>query len=513
MQTPSNSAKRLAKNSVLMYIRMFVLMGIGFLLSRVLLQKLGVSDFGVYSLVGSIVAMFSSMSGLFVTATQRFLNYEMGRGNDNELKKIYNTSIIVNIIVSIMFALCVEILGLWFIYNEINVPPERLLATKVVLHFSVATSVVYILTTPLDAVIIAHEKMSAYAYLTILDHLLKLFIIYLLFLSKDRLIFYAFLLFAVSFLMRIIYEIYCRRNFPECRYEYVFDKKLLKNMASFAGWQLCGTTSYTLTHNGLNMLLNIFGGTLVNAARGIAYQAFAAVNQFIINLQLVLSPLSTKLYASENTGKMFQLFFFSSKLMFLTLNCVVLPIIFFTEEILIIWLGTIPDYSVIFIRLLMIYSLLRALHSPVDTLLKSVGKIKQYQITESIVLSIPLLLSYLALKANFELYWVFIFVIILEFVNTYMILLLAHREAHLDLSQYCRKVFFPIIICFICELALFVASDNSVVNNLITLLLSELLVIMFIYQYSFTSDEKQMVIQLIKQFGKKRKLATKHFTL
>jgi O-antigen/teichoic acid export membrane protein len=283
----------------------------------------------------------------------------------------------------------------------------------------------------------------------------------------------------------------------------VWDKGLLRKMASFAGWQLCGTTSYTLTHNGLNMLLNTFGGTIVNAARGIAYQAFAAVNQFIINLQLVLSPLSTKLYASESTNKMFQLFYFTSKIMFLTLNCVVLPIVFFTKEILRIWLGTVPDYSVDFIRLLMIYSVIRALHSPVDTLLKSVGRIKRYQITESIILAIPLLLSYIALKFDFKLYWVFIFVLIMETVNMYMILLLAKRETRLDLTTYFKRVFIPIATCFIIEFFLFGISGDSVLSNFISLVLSEIIVIMVIYLYSFTTEEKRVIVQLLSRCREK----------
>lgn len=500
MRSPSGNANRLAKNSILMYIRMLVLMVIGFLISRVLLQKLGISDFGVYSLVGSIVAMFSSMSGLFVSSTQRFLNFEMGRGNNEELKKVYNTSILVNILVSIIFVVCVEILGLWFIYHEINVPVERILATKVVLHLSVATSVVYIMTTPLDAVIVAHEKMTAYAYLTILDHLLKLTIIFFLYLSSDKLIFYAFLLFVVSVMMRLIYEIYCRHCFAECRYEWVLDKGLLKRMTSFAGWQLCGTTSYSLTHNGLNMLLNTFGGTIVNAARGVSYQAFAAVNQLIINLQLVISPYSVKLYASNNSEKMFHLFLFSSKILFLILNCAVLPIIYFTDDVLRLWLGTVPEYSIIFLRLLMIYAIVRALHSPIDTLFKSIGDIKQYQITESVLLSMPILLSYITLKAGMPIYCVFVFVIIMEIVNLFMILNLIGRKIQRSMHLYYLKVIFPITICLAIEFIFFKMLSRNVLYNTIVLLASEFVVIGVISIVSLTAEERAIILKLLRQY-------------
>ena len=491
-----NNSKRIAKNTILMYFRMLTLLIIGFLISRILLQKLGITDFGIYSLVGSIIAMFSSMRTLFVQATQRFLNFEMGKENMERLKIVFNTSIIVNLIVSLLFAISVELLGMWFIYNEINVPADRLYATKVTLHLSVATSIIYIMTTPLDALLIAHERISAYAYLTIIDHILKLLILFLLYLTTDRLIFYAFLLFAVSILMRITYEIYCRKNFSECRYDFIWDKELLTKMTSFAGWQFLGSTAYTLTHNGLNMLLNSFGGTVVNAARGVAYQAFAAVNQLVNNMELVLSPYSVKLFAQDERDKMLSLFAFSSKIMFLITNCVVLPILFFTEEIIELWLGTIPDYSVGFIRLLMLYSIIRSLHTSVDMLFRAVGKMKKYQITESILLAMPLVLSYIALKFGFSLYVVFIFIIIIEVVNLIMILNLAKFDAQLKLKSYYVSVIIPVVISVTISFGLLKYVGDSFGGRLFALITAEVISLVIIYLISFSFKERQAINKL-----------------
>lgn len=315
------TGKKLAKNTILMYIRMVVIMVISFITTRVLLQKLGITDYGIYDVVGSVVAMFSSLRGLFVTSTQRFLNYALGRGNINELRKILNTSIFVNLCISVVFVICIETLGLWFIFNEINIPKDKLTDAIIILQFSVLTSIVLLMTTPFDALIIAHERFSVYAGLSILDHLLKLFIIYLLVFSDNRLIFYTILLWLVSILMFLLYFTYCYKKYQECRISLKFDKVCFREMFTFAGWQFLGNSVYTLTHNGINMLLNVFGGPVANAARSIVYQVSGALNQLVINVALVLNPFSVKAYASNNNEAMFKLFFMSSKIIFLRLTC------------------------------------------------------------------------------------------------------------------------------------------------------------------------------------------------
>lgn len=492
------NAGRLARNTVYMYIRMVILMLIGFYTSRVLLRELGVEDFGIYGLIGSIIAMFGSLRGLFVTSTQRFLNFEMGRGDKERLKKVFNTSIIVNLCIAIMFTMAVEAVGLFFISHGINVPREKFATVPWILHLSVVTSVVYIMTTPYDALIIAHERISAYAWLTIIDHLLKLFIIYLLYLQENRLVFYTVLLFVVSLIMAAVYMVYCRLYFEECRYTLRTDRECLKQMSSFAGWQFFGNTAFALTHNGLNMVLNTFGGVMVNAARTIAYQANAAINQLVVNMSLVLSPYSVKSYATGEREKMYQLFFISSRAMFVIAVIAMLPILFFTEPVLRLWLGSVPAFSVVFLKLILLWSVLRALHSPFDTLFKSVGKIKYYQLSEGIILSLPVLFSYIAMKIGASIYIVFVFVVLFEMINLVNLLLLARKVCGLDIEKYLRHVIGPGLLVSVILVLCYLVQQYYMMHaiDFIMVLVAEASVLMS-YLRSASKEEKIMINKIL----------------
>lgn len=501
------NAGRLARNTIYMYIRMVVLIFIGFFTSRVLLHELGIEDFGIYGLVGSIIAMFGSLRGLFVTSTQRFLNYEIGRGEQERLKLVFNTSIIVNLCISLIFTLAVEALGLYFISNGINVPESKLSTVTWVLHLSVVTSVVYIMTTPYDAVIIAHERIRAYACLSIIDHILKLLIIYLLYLHTNRLVFYAVLLFAVSLIMRAIYMVYCHSQFAECCYTFRTERDCLLKMSSFAGWQFFGNTAFALTQNGLNMILNVFGGVAVNAARSIAFQANTAINQLVVNMALVLSPYSVKSFASDNKEKMFRLFFVSSRAMFVVSVCAVQPVLFFTEPILRLWLGIVPAYSVSFLQLILVWSVLRALHSPIDTLFKSVGRIKMYQLHEGVTLALPVAFSYLALQNGCSVNVVFLLVIAFELLNLCNILRLAVGVCELQLWQYAKCVALPVTVVglivstgYCITITLF--ADNTCYQ--LTTLLLTLSSTGAIMAVSATNEEKTMAGRLLKRIKRKR---------
>ena len=314
-----DSAKRLAKNTIYMYIRMIVVVLISIYTSRLLLKQLGVVDYGIYNLVGSVVAIFASIRMMFASSTQRFLNVEMGRGNAERLNQVFSMSIIVNLIIAIIFALLVEIVGIWFISNKINIPYHRISSAYYLLHFSVATSVISIMTTPYDAVIIANEKMNFYSVMSMLEAVMKLIVVVALslFPSDTRVVFYAVLLFVVSIVIRSFNSLYCHRHFPESKYKYYWDKKYFKEMFSFAGWQMFGNSSCTLSNNGVNMLLNYFGGPIVNAARGLSYQVNMLMLQIITTVSTVISPFCVKSYAEGNKSNLFDMVFFSSKVYFI----------------------------------------------------------------------------------------------------------------------------------------------------------------------------------------------------
>ena len=456
------TSKRLAKNTIFMYIRMGLLMLISLYTSRVVLRELGVDDYGTYNLVGSVVAMFTSLKILFSSSTQRFLNYEMGQNHNDQLQLVFNISLIVHIVICVFFVILVESVGLWFLGAKINVAPERLLAANVVFHLSVLTAVVSVMTVPYDAVVIAHEKMDFYAYVSIFEGIMRLAIVFLLtYLPFDKLITYGVLQMLVTILVIVINVEFCKKNFKESHAKRLWDKAYFKKMMSFASWNFLGITAFTLFHNGLNMILNVFGGTIVNAARGIAYQINNVLLQFLNNVTVVVNPYCVKIWAAGERDKAFMMIFFSSKILFFIQLCLLIPIFYLTPEILQIWLGQIPEYTVVFIRLILVYSLVRSLHPSLDLLFKSCGNIKTYQITEGLLQFLPLIISYIVLKMGGDYHWAFLIIILSETLNMTVVMVLAHRIAGLNLLQYTGKVIAPCLLLFVISVLAFYFISES----------------------------------------------------
>ncbi len=445
-----STSRKLIRNTLFMYIRMGVLLCISLYTSRVLLRALGVEDFGVYNLVGSILAVFTSLRTLFATSTERFLNYEMGQGNHDRLQLVYNTSLLINLAIAVVYVLAVELLAVWFFETRINIDPGRMPAARAVLHISLASAVLSIFTTTYDAEIIAHERMDFYAYISIAEGILKLLIVYLLVAyGGDRLVLYAVLMLCTTALVLLINWGYCRLRFSECRFHPRYDRAYLRRMMSFAGWQFFGNSAYALTHNGLNMVLNIFGGVVANAARGIAYQVYNALSSFQGNIIVAIEPHCIQACSRGDYREMFRVIFSSTKLMFAVQLCVVTPFIFFTSFILLIWLGKEPPYTVIFIQIVLLNSILRALHNPIHTIFTALGRIKHFMILEGLILSLPILLGYLALRAGQPIYMAFVYVVLCEMLNLVAILLLANRIALLDLRSYAQRVLLPVSACLL----------------------------------------------------------------
>ena len=482
-----NTSKRLAKNTAFMYFRMAILMLISLYTSRVVLCELGVADYGTYNLVGSVVAMFTSLKILFSSSTQRFLNYEMGQGNGDRLQLVFNISIIVHLVICAVFIILVESVGIWFLETRINVAPDRLFAANVVFHLSVITAVVSVMTVPYDAVVIAHEKMNFYAYVSIFEGIMRLVIVFLLsYLPFDKLIVYGVLQMLVTIIIRLINTSYCKRNFSEAHTKRLWDKDYFKKMMSFASWNFLGITAFTLYHNGLNMILNVFGGAVVNAARGIAYQINNVLLQFINNVTIVINPYCIKLWAAGELEKAYKMIFFSSKILFLIQLCLLIPIYYLTPDILQLWLGQIPEYSVVFIRLILIYSLVRSLHPSLDLVFKSCGNIKWYQITEGVLQLVPLFASYIALKMGAPYYSAFTIVIIGELLSMIVVIILAYFIANLDIIKYAIRVLIPCFLMFLGTISVYysfvVQTDVLWKKNAITatVLSAELIVWYFI---------------------------------
>lgn len=502
MSQPS-TGKRLAKNSAFMYGRMIVLTIITLYTSRVVLHELGVEDYGIYNVVGSVVAMFSALRSLFATSTQRFMNYEMGKGNDDRLQLVFNTGTIINVILSVIFVICVEIVGWWFFENKINIDPSRLFAAKWVFQLSILSAVVSMMTTPYDAVLIAHERMDFYAIMAVVEGVLRLGIVFLLaWFHFDKLIFYGFLQLAVSVIIRSINAVYCKKRFPESHYKKCWDKSLFKEMSVFAGWNFFGNMAKSLTDSGLNMVLNIFGGAAVNAARGIAYQIQSATHKFLGSMLVVVNAYNTKTYASGQKEKFFDLLHLSSKIYFTIQLAMTIPLAYLTKDVLQLWLGQVPDYAVVFTQLVLVHSLLRSIHYPINNMFKAVGDLKAYQITEGVILALPLLVSYFALKAGAHYASMFVIIIVFEVINFVAIVCIGRKVAGLSIRQYVWRTAIPCTICFVVACAGFVLRDLFVNNVWIAVTLSMLFLVaclLVMFFVGLSRQEKQQLLALIKK--------------
>lgn len=458
----NNVSKRLAKNTAFMYVRMLFLMCISFYTSRIILDQLGVSDYGIYNVVGSVVAMFASLRTLFATSTQRFLNYEMG-ANSGKQNLVFSISTIVNLIIGLLFIAVVECVGLWFLQYKFNADPSRFFAAHCVLHLSVVSAFISIMTTPYDAVIIAHEKMDFYAYMSIIEALLKLGVVFLLMYSPfDKLIYYSLLLLLVSIIVRTINSIYCKRHFEESRFSFLWDKEYFKQMFSFAGWNFFGNASYSITQNVINMILNVFGGPAINAARGLVYQVHGALSQFTSNINIVIAPFCVKSHAEGNDDKLFRMMYLSSKILFTVQLMVVIPCVYLAQWLLELWLKQVPDYTVVFLQLVLVYSLLRSIHGPIDTLFKAFGKLRTYQLCEGIILALPMLFVYLALRAGLDYTWSFIVIIIFDVINSSVIIPIAKRQTGLPVTKYIYNVIAPCAVLAALNITLYLLIRNQV---------------------------------------------------
>ena len=505
----ASNNKTIAKNAIFLYIRMIVTVAISFYTARVLLQELGVDNYGIYNLVGGIVSLFASLKGMFSCAVQRYLNYEYAR-EDGDAAKVFSLSLIIHILVAVFFACIVEIVG-YFMLLGLNIPPDRLFAAKVVFQFSVLASVVSIITIPYDAVIVAREKMNMYAYISLFEAFGRLLIVFILpFLLYDVLVCYGCLVLLLSLVVCSIHYWYCVSHFVEAQFTRVWDKKLFRELLNFAGWNFAGNLAFSLTNEGINMLLNLFGGVAVNAARGITYQIKNIVQQLLGNIMTAYRPQSTVKYAQKQYDKFYLLMFQSSKLVFALYAVMAFPLFIFLPEILQLWLGQIPEYTVSLMRAILVYMLIRSFHEPMDLLFKSAGQLKYYQLCELLILSLSLPLAYILLKSGLDFYMVFIGMAAVELVDLCAIVTIATRQLNFPYLKYIRNV--P-LRCFALTAALimihwclnfFVVPPDNILILLAYCITDVAIVAMFVYMLLLNSAEKEMVHRIITKLLHKR---------
>ncbi len=446
MSQTSQNNKRIAKNTLLLYVRMLFMMAVSLYTSRVVLNTLGVEDYGIYNVVGGVVAMFGFINSSMASATQRYITFALGKGNMDGLQKVFSTALQIHALISAIIVVLGETVGLWFMYTQMQIPPERLDAAFWVLQCSIVSTVVMIVSVPYNADIIAHEKMSAFAYISILEAALKLAVAYLLIVfSADKLMLYAFLILAVQLLIRFCYSLYCNRHFGESRYRHVWDKALFKEMTGFAGWSMFGNLSAVLFGQGLNMLLNVFFGPVVNAARAVAVQVQTAVQQFVGSFQMALNPQITKTYAKGEMNEMHKLMFRSARFSFYLLLFLSLPVLFETDFILTVWLKTVPEDAVVFLRIMICISLLYTLSNPLMIANQATGKVKRYQAVCGTILLMILPISYVCLRLGCPAYSVFIVHFVMESIAQLARMFMLRPLIGVRIRDYFRNIYVRVL--------------------------------------------------------------------
>ncbi len=495
--------KRIAKNTLMLYFRMFFLMLVGLYTSRVVLNALGVEDYGIYNVVGGVVAMMSFVTNSIGTATQRFLNYEMGKGNTESLSKVFSTSFISYCLLIILVLLMAELIGVWFVENKLVIPDGRRDIAFWVFQLSLLTFVVGMLAAPYNAAIIAHERMGAFAYISIVEALGKLAIAYLITVSPiDRLLIYAILMCCVSLLVRFLYTAYCKRRFPECKLRWVWDVPLMKRLFSFSGWMLAGTVTLVFQTQGINMLINIFFGPVCNAARGIAVHVQHTVRNFVTNFMIAVRPQIIKSYAQGDKEHTYNLIFSSSKISFYLLFVLSITLLLETQYILTLWLKNPPEEATIFTQLVLLDLFITTAYAPIASVSQASGKVKVFQLTISIFFMLAFGMTWVVYHFGGGAYMAFVVIFVVDIVGLFARLIVLKRIENFPAMRYLKKVMLPILVVFAvslvpCLAVSYILSAQTIANLAVKFVAYVLCSGAIAYFLGLSHNEKEMVRKLV----------------
>lgn len=494
---------RLAKNTMFLYFRMIFIMAVTLYTSRVVLRVLGVEDFGIFNVVAGVVAMFGFLNSSMSATTQRFISFSLGKGDAN-LNKVFSTCVLTHALIALGVLVLVESVGLWFLYNKMIIPEVRMDAAFWVFQFSALSTVVTVMSIPFNADIIAHEKMSAFAYISIVEVCLKLLIVFLLDVGNvDKLVLYGFLLLLVQCGIFLTYMGYCLRHFKESRFRFVYEKKLFSEVFSFAGWNLWGYLASILYTQGLNILLNVFFGPVVNAARGLANQVDGAIRLFASNFQMAINPQIVKTYAAKDLESMHKLVFRSSKFSFFLLLALSLPVMIEAPVILRLWLSTVPDWTASFLRLMLVVVIVDSVANPLMTSAAATGRIKLYQ---SVLGGIQLLIvpvAYVVLRMGGEPNSVFVVHICICLIAFAVRLFIVRGMVGLSIKKYlmevCVKSGVVTVVATVLPLTLYFSMNNSLLSAIVVVFVSLGSVAVSAYAIGLTKSERVFVSDKIGQ--------------
>lgn len=502
--------KRIARNTILLYIRMILAMGISLYTSRVVLAQLGITDFGVYNVVGGVVSMFAVINSAMASSTQRYLTFELGRNDMPKLNIVFNTSVQIHFFIALIIVVVTEIFGLWFLNNEMKIPIDRMEAAHWVFQFSILSMVISFINVPYTALIIAYERMNIFAYISIVEVILKLGVAFLLIVAPfEKLKFYALLTFVCSLIIRFCYWYYCRKYLETSKLIKVFEPKLFKEMFSFAGWGLFGQLASMGSTQGVNILLNVFFGPIVNAARGIAVQVQSAVSQFALNFQTAINPQITKSYANSNFVEMHELMCRSAKFSFFLLYALGLPIMIDAPFILNIWLTEVPEYSVTFLRIILCITIIDSVANPLMVAASASGKIKIYQSIVGGLLLFILPVAYVVLKLGgspTSAFIVHLIVCSIAFIaRLYIVAPLTYITPAYFFKKVVTKCIYVSAVSLIVPLIIYMVKNDGIIIDIISIFITLFSVLLSSYYLGLDKQERLFLKEMIAKY--KRRLA------
>jgi len=495
--------KRIAKNAIFLYLRMIIIMAVSFYTIRVVLDTLGVTDFGLYNLVASFVTIMVFLNATLTSGTQRFLTFEIGKNDLIKLKQTFSTAMLIHIALALFILVIGETVGLWFLYEKMDIPLDRFDAAFWAYQFALFSTMIMIIQVPYNALIIAYERMQIFAYISIIEVVLKLLIVYLLLVSTyDKLITYAILMFLVSVLNAFIYRTYVIKNYEESHFEFSFDKDIVKSMMHFSGWNIFGTLGSLLSNQGINIILNIFFGPVTVAARAISMQVSGGLSQFVNGFQQAVTPQITKLYASNQIEEMNNLLYQNSKFAFLLLWFLALPVLMQTEYILNLWLIEIPENTVVFCQIIIAHALIMSLNRPYVMAIHATGNMKQTNVTAGVILILVLPISYLLLDNGFSIITPLIVFIVATILCFIIELYYLKKWINVSIIGLFKNTLLPVSIITIVSILPFYFIINQYENSFMKFsfltFFSMFIVFVLSYTIALTKEEKIKLKTIIK---------------
>ncbi|MBO7134712.1 MAG: oligosaccharide flippase family protein [Bacteroidales bacterium] len=499
--------RKILSNTIFLYVRLLFIMGINLYVVRIVLQILGETDYGIYNVVGGIVAMFTFLSGTMAGASQRFFSYELGKEGINNLKEIFAANVTIYAILAAIIIVVAETVGLWFLNAKLNIPETRMHSANIVYQFSILAMVFNVLSIPFQADITAHEKMNIYAYISVYEVVVKLLLTILLTTIpfSDKLELYSILMAAIAFSVALIYFAYARRKFEECHIRFGTNKKDFSSILSYAGWTIFGALASVVRSQGINMLINIFFNTVVNAARGIAYQVFNAISQFANNFFTAVRPQIVKSYAAGEYNGMKQLVFQSSRFSFYLILLIALPLLFETETILDIWLDEVPEHAIAFTRLVIINAVIESLANPLIAVVQATGNVKKYQLIVGCIIITNLPVSYIFLSLGYNPESTMVIAIVISVIAHIARITILHKMPNVNIKakEYIKKVILTClgisILATVVPLITVYFMEPRIIRMIVTAMVSVVWTALLAITIGMNKNERKNLVNIVKR--------------